>query len=189
MVDLDYSGQVNAHSEPEETTHPGNADPVAVPRGTETMAGNPGPLLRLIRDQRVAFLLVGATNTAIGYVWFVVFQLTVGALAGHYGYLATLACAHVASVLCAFVLYRRFVFRVRGHVLRDLGRFELVYLVALAVNYAALPLLVEFAHLTPILAQTVIVVVTTLVSWFGHRRFSFRRSARDEAAAAMRKKK
>ena len=188
MVDLDYSGRVDAHSEPEETPPPVGVDPVAVPRGTEGMVGDPGPLLRLIRDQRVAFLLVGATNTAIGFFWFVLFQLTVGNLVGQYGYLATLACAHVASVLCAFVLYRRFVFRVHGHVLRDLGRFELVYLVALAVNYAALPVLVEFAHLTPILAQAVIVVVTTTISWFGHRGFSFRRSTADHATAAPRKK-
>jgi putative flippase GtrA len=189
MVDLDYSGRVDARSESEEPTPPGGADPVIVPRGTEGMVGAPGPLLRLIRDQRVAFLLVGAANTAIGFFWFVLFQLTVGAVVGQYGYLATLGCAHVASVLCAFVLYRRFVFRVHGHVLRDLGRFELVYLVALAVNYAALPLLVEFFHITPILAQAVIVVATTTISWFGHRGFSFRRKPGEHPAPAQEAKK
>lgn len=144
------------------------------------MTGPPGPLLRLIRDQRVAFLIVGGINTVVGFGWFVFFELTVGRLLGDFGYLATLACAHVASVLCAFVLYRRFVFRVRGHVLRDLARFEMVYLVSLAINYLALPLLVEFAHLPPIAAQALIVFVTTLVSWFGHRGFSFRRSASEK---------
>ena len=37
------------------------------------MTGVPGPLFRLIRDQRVAFLIVGGMNTAIGAVWFVLF--------------------------------------------------------------------------------------------------------------------
>jgi putative flippase GtrA len=141
------------------------------------MKGTPGPLLRLIRDQRVAFLLVGIVNTVVGFAWFALFEVTVGRVGG---YLLSLACAHVASVLCAFVLYRRLVFRVRGHLLLDLLRFESIYLVAIAINFLALPLLVEFAGLVPILAQALIVVVTTVVSFVGHRYFSFRRPAAKE---------
>ena len=74
------------------------------------MHGEKGPLLRLVRDQRVAFLLVGGTNTVIGTVWFITFQLLIQSVAG---YMAVLFCAHVASVLCAFVLYRHFVFGAR----------------------------------------------------------------------------
>ncbi|QWT25320.1 GtrA family protein [Subtercola sp. PAMC28395] len=129
-------------------------------------------MLRIVKDYRVAFLIVGSANTVIGFAWFALFQATIGQL---WGYMATLLFAHVASVLCAFVLYRRFVFRVRGHVWRDLARFESVYLVALGINAILLPLLVEFAHLIPIVAQALIVFVTTLVSFFGHRNFSFRR--------------
>ena len=171
--------QAGSESQPHELL-PDGVLPEASPEAPAGMSGPPGPLLRLIRDQRVAFLIVGGVNTAVGFGWFVVFELTVGRLLGDFGYLATLACAHVASVLCAFVLYRRFVFRVRGHVLRDLLRFEMVYLVSLGINFIALPLLVEFAHLVPIAAQALIVVVTTLVSWFGHRGFSFRRTAHEK---------
>jgi putative flippase GtrA len=143
------------------------------------MKGTPGPLLRLVRNQKVAFLMVGATNTVIGFLLFVVFQYTIGQL---WGYLATLAFAHVFSVLCAFVLYRTFVFKVRGHVLRDLARFEVVYLVSLGVNYAVLPILVELFGIAPIPAQALIVFITTLISFFGHRGFSFRRSPAERAA-------
>ena len=136
------------------------------------MTGPDGPLLRLIKDRRVAFLMVGITNTAVGFGWFVLFDLTIGRL---WGYMVTLLFAHIAAVLCAFILYRKFVFRVRGHVWIDLARFELVYLAALAVNAVLLPILVEFAHLQPIVAQALIVFVTTLISYFGHSRFSFRR--------------
>jgi putative flippase GtrA len=38
-----------------------------------------------------------------------------------------------------------------------------------------LAVLVEFAHMQPLLAQALIVFVTTLISFFGHRNFSFRR--------------
>ncbi|MCY1716563.1 GtrA family protein [Microbacterium sp. SL62] len=136
------------------------------------MSGPDGPLLRLIKDRRIAFVIVGVINTVVGFAWFALFDLSVGRL---WGYMATLLFAHVASVLCAFVLYRRFVFRVRGHVWVDLARFESVYLVALGINALLLPLLVEFGGLQPIVAQAVIVFVTTLVSYIGHSRFSFRR--------------
>ena len=53
------------------------------------------------------------------------------------------------------MLYRRFVFRVRGHVWRDLGRFELVNLGALAVNAALLPVFVEVFGF-PVLAYLII---------------------------------
>jgi putative flippase GtrA len=136
------------------------------------MSGPPGWLLRVVRDQRVAFLAVGGINTAVGYLAFAGFQMTVGQ---RWGYLATLPCAHVVSVLIAFVLYRFVVFRVRGHVLADLWRFETVYLSALAVNFVLLPVLVEIAHLNVYLAQALIMFVTAAMSWVGHKNYSFRR--------------
>ena len=148
--------------------------PEGVPPGG--MPGPPGLLLRVIQDQRVAFLVVGAINTVIGFLFFAGFLVTVGQWWDKpWGYLAALACAHVFGVLFAFVLYRFVVFRVRGHVLADLWRFETVYLAALAVNFVLLPLLVEIAHLPVLLAQALIVFVTSVMSWVGHKHYSFRR--------------
>lgn len=153
---------------------------MTVPTETPVEPGTPGLLLRLIRDQRVAFLIVGVVNTVVGFAFFVGFDLTLGhyldARAGQVvGSVGTLACAHVAGVLVAFVLYRRFVFRVKGHVWRDLARFESVYLVALGINFVALPLLVGLGS-NRIVAQAAITLATTVLSYFGHRHFSFRRS-------------
>jgi putative flippase GtrA len=154
--------------------------PDALPPGG--MSGPPGWLLRVVRDQRLAFLVVGGINTVFGYLCFAVFLVTVSHHWGPpWGYLAALACAHVVSVLFAFVLYRFVVFRVRGHVLADLWRFETVYLAALAVNFVLLPVLVEIVHLPVLLAQALIVLVTSLMSWVGHKNYSFRRpSSSDE---------
>lgn len=153
--------------------------PEAAPPGG--MSGPPGVFLRVVRDQRVAFLIVGAINTLVGFLAFAGFLLTVGKLWGKpWGYLAALACAHVVSVLFAFVLYRFVVFRVRGHVWSDLWRFETVYLSALAVNFVLLPVLVELAHLPVLLAQALIVFVTSVMSWVGHKNYSFRRPSSPE---------
>lgn len=153
--------------------------PEAVPPGG--MSGQPGWLLRVVRDQRTAFLIVGGVNTVSGFLWFAAFHVTVGRLWGPpWGYLATLACAHVVAVLFAFVLYRFVVFRVRGHVLADLWRFETVYLSALAVNFVLLPLLVEIAHLPVLVAQALIMIITSVMSWVGHKNYSFRRGSSSE---------
>ena len=141
----------------------------------------PGPLIRLVHDQRVAFLVVGAINTVVGFAIFVACSESVGHLVDHRfgniaGSLVTVGITHVLAVLFFFMMHRRFVFRVRGHVLRDLVRFESVYLTALGINAVALPVLVELG-LHRILAGAVIMACTTLLSYFGHRHFSFRRGA------------
>ena len=141
------------------------------------MSGPPGWLLRVVRDQRVAFLIVGGINTAFGYLCFAVFLVTVGQ---RWHYLGALVCAHVVSVLFAFVLYRFVVFRVRGRVLTDLWRFETVYLAALAVNFVLLPLLVEIVGLPVLVAQALVVLVTSVMSWVAHKNYSFRRPAPSE---------
>lgn len=125
-------------------------------------------------DQRVRFLVIGAVNTGFGFAVFAGLQLLVGHAIG---YLFVLLLAHVIGVLEAFALYRRAVFRVRGSILVDLARFESVYLVALAVNVVLLPLLVEVGGLPVLGAQALIVVVTALISFVGHKHFSFRRSS------------
>ncbi|BAV41919.1 GtrA family protein [Mycobacterium ulcerans] len=143
----------------------------------------PGPLIRLFRDQRVAFLVVGGINTVVGFAIFVACSESVGQFVDHRfgkvaGSLVTLGITHVLSVLFAFVMHRRFVFHVRGHVLRDLARFESVYLTSLGMNAVALPVLVEMG-IPRITAQAVIIAVSTFLSYFGHRHFSFRRSVAD----------
>lgn len=135
------------------------------------MSLEPGWLLRVVRDQRVAFVAVGAFNTGFGFLCFAALLW----LLGQRLYLVALLGAYVISVLLAFVLYRHLVFRVSGHVLADLWRFVTVYLLAFAVNLVVLPVLVELAHLPVLLAQAMIVLITSVMSWLGHKHYSFRR--------------
>jgi putative flippase GtrA len=143
----------------------------------------PGPLIRLVRDQRVAFLLVGGINTIVGFGIFAACSETVGHFVDRRfgtlaGTLVTIVISHVLALLSAFVMQRRFVFRVRGHVLRDLMRFWSVQLTGLGINFVALPVLVELGlHRIP--AGAIILTSTTVLSYFGHRHFSFRRGAAD----------
>lgn len=130
-----------------------------------------GPLLRAIKDRLLAFLGVGAINTAVGLGVFFAFHHVFG----DSRYLVTLLAAHVVSVLVAFVLYRKLVYRVHGQVLHDLWRFETVYLLGLAGNVVLLALGVSVFHVPVLVCQVVITALQAVWSWVGHGRFSFRR--------------
>jgi putative flippase GtrA len=123
----------------------------------------------LLDREEVRFLIVGVVNTIVGYGLFAVFLL-------FFPYLVSLYLSYAVAVSLAFVLHRRFTFRVRGNVLVDFVRFVGVYVVSLAVNTVVLPVLVELVGLHPLLAQGVALVITTLISYVGHKWFSFRRA-------------
>ncbi|MCU1543720.1 MAG: GtrA-like protein [Microbacteriaceae bacterium] len=129
------------------------------------------PSLRvLLGREEIRFLLVGVINTVVGYGLFALFLLV-------FGYLVSLYLSYAVAVSLAFLLHRRFTFRVKGNVLVDFVRFVGVYVVSLAVNSVVLPLLVEIAGLHPLIAQGIALVITTLISYVGHKWFSFRRSS------------
>ncbi|MBE7191635.1 MAG: GtrA family protein [Gordonia polyisoprenivorans] len=129
-------------------------------------------MVALASDQRVRYLAVGGINTVAGYVVFSVVQL----LFGHViSYLGSVLVSHAITSTVAFVLYRRLVFRVSGHTLVDFVRFQSVYLIPLVANLLALPALVGIAGWNVYVAQASIVVVTVIVSYVGHKYFSFRR--------------
>jgi len=92
----------------------------------------PGLLLRLIKDQRVAFLLVGCFNTVLGWALFAVAQSLIGVHLGRFGYMLSLFLSYAVAIFCAFLLHRTFVFRVRGRFWLDLARFTMVNLLGLA---------------------------------------------------------
>lgn len=138
-------------------------------------ASRSGLIGRLLGDERVRFILVGGFNTAFGYGLFVLFELLLGP---HVSYFVSLYGSFIVATIVAFVLHRNVTYRVRGtgNVLIDFLRFMSVYLLSLGINSIALPLLVEVFGVRVLPAQALIVIVTTLVSYFGHKFFSFRRS-------------
>ena len=84
------------------------------------------------------FLMVGGVNTVVGALWFVLFDALLGHRWNGWGHYPALVLTYVFSILCAFVLYRKVVFRVHGHVWRDLMRFASVYVVAFVINLGLL---------------------------------------------------
>jgi len=127
---------------------------------------------RLLRDERARFVLIGGLNTAIAYGLFLLFELL---LDGRY--LLSLGLSYLIATIIAFALHRRLTFGVTGRdgVVIDFLRFESVYVVMLAVNALLLLLLIDLAGWPSYLAQALSLVATTVISYLGHKFFSFRR--------------
>ncbi|QLY34471.1 GtrA family protein [Nocardia huaxiensis] len=137
----------------------------------------PGLLLRLVRRQEIAFALVGGFNTALGMV-LTVFWLTVldGHVSEHLAVALAPALAYAVSIVVAFVLHRTLVFRVRGHVLRDFVAFVGVNSGGLLLNLILLQVAVSLLHAPAKPAAVVVMGLVAIVSFFGHRHISFRRT-------------
>jgi putative flippase GtrA len=139
--------------------------------------GEPGVLQRLVKDQRVLFLIVGGANTAFSTALFAGLVLLFGPRVPS---AVSLGIAWSVSLVLVFFVYRRLVFRVAGNLWRDFLRFTSVNVGSLLLNAAALTLLADIAGLPPIPTQIAITVLLVVFNYLGHRHFSFRRiSSRD----------
>lgn len=135
-------------------------------------SGPPGPLQRLIKDQRVLFLLVGGANTAFSTALFAGLVLLLGPSVPS---VASLGIAWVVSLVLVFFVYRRLVFRVTGNGWRDFLRFTSVNVGSLLLNMGALALLADVLGLPAIPTQIAITVLVVIFNYVGHKFFSFRR--------------
>lgn len=124
-------------------------------------------------DRRsLRFLVAGAANTAFGVAIYPLLLWSVPAFATHY--LVALGIAQAISLCFAFATHKLGVFRTRGNLASEFVAFASFYLVNYAANWAALPLLVELAHVPPVLAQLGFTAVLIVTSWFWHSRVTFR---------------
>ena len=129
---------------------------------------------KLISDKRVSFLLVGGFNTLLGFSIYTLLTMWVF----HdlkFGYLISLVISYAVGITVGFFLYRRFVYKVNGKIFSDFVKFTSVYLFSITLNLILLPAFVQLTAIGPVLAQAIVLVITTLVSYFGHGYFSFRR--------------
>lgn len=129
---------------------------------------------KLISDEKFRFLLVGGFNTFFGFFIFTGLTLTLKTVP--HGYMVALVISQIVSNFVAFYLHRKVTFRVQGQVVKDFVRFTMINLVSYVINLVVLPLFVNFGHMNPIAAQFLILIVTTMISFVGHKFFSFRRS-------------
>lgn len=133
----------------------------------------------LLDSTKVRFLLIGAWNTAFGYI---VFWALYGVFAKvfrvqYFAYTTAQVVGWVIAVANAYVLHRRVTFRsgTRGRAaVLEFLRFMQTYVAMFVVGLVLLPLLVEVVGLGPRVAALVATAITVVMSYIGHRFITFR---------------
>ena len=132
------------------------------------------------KGQLIRYLLVGTWNTCFGYAAFAFLTYLLTDVIP-YAYMAASIISSIIAITLAYIGYKLFVFRTKGNYLREYLRFYVVYGASAAVNLALLPLLVTVLNFfmlqkvyAPYLAGAILTSVTVVISFLGHRNFSFR---------------
>jgi putative flippase GtrA len=118
------------------------------------------------------YLVAAGMNTAFGLAIYPALLWTLPWLRVHY--MVGLFIAQAVSLCFAYSSYKLGVFQTRGGYAREITAFLSFYGVNYAANWIALPALVEFAHLSPIVAQLLFSVVIMITSYFWHSKVTFR---------------
>lgn len=124
----------------------------------------------VIEREEVKFLLAGAWNTVFGYL------LTLGLyslLGGQVHLILLLAVAYVIAITQAFLCLKIFVFRISGGWLSEYFRTYISYGGVAVVSIGLTWLAVEVAGIVFWLVQSVVTVLTIVVSYFLHKYFTF----------------
>ena len=120
----------------------------------------------------LAYLVVGGWNTVFGLG---AYSLAYWLWGEHVHYMILSLAVNVLSISNAFLCYKLFVFKTRGHWLAEYLRCYVVYGVGALLNMGLLWLQVTWLELNPVLANIFATVLVVVVSYFGHKFFSFRK--------------
>jgi putative flippase GtrA len=129
------------------------------------------------------YLLVGAWNTLFGYGTFAALVFILDPVLAH-GYVLANVLSGLVNITVAFLGYKWFVFRTKGNYLREWARAFAVYSTGIAVGTICLPALVQalrygagLGRSAPYIAGALITGAGVILSFFGHKRFTFREPA------------
>jgi putative flippase GtrA len=129
------------------------------------------------------YLLVGIWNTAFAYGTFALFTALLDKVVPQSYMLASVLSSFI-NITVSFFGYKWFVFKTKGNYLREWIRCVGVYGTNILFGLAILPVLVyairhysHFQRQAPYLAGAVLTGFTVLVSFFGHKHFSFKQPA------------
>lgn len=121
-------------------------------------------------EEKLRFLLVGVCNTAIGYALFAVMLL----LLGTERYSLALVLGWMISVSISYTNFKLFVFKTRGtNWVAEWLRSYIVYAGGLVVNLLILNAFVKLAHMHPLVGQAASIFFVTIISYLGHKYFTF----------------
>lgn len=148
-----------------------------------------------VHGEKFRFLVVGAWNTVFSYTLFAVLlfalrpllaghsdspQPIVAWISSHY-YLVVQWITWIISVPQSTLALKWFAFRSKGHWLGEIGRSFFVYLPMQGISTALLWFFSGVLGLSPLLGQLFTVGINSILSYLGHKNFTFKTPAEQNA--------
>ena len=125
------------------------------------------------KRQEFRFLLVGVLNTIVGYGIYAILVFF------HIHYLIANTLSTVLGVLHSYVWNRYFTFQSKAKKGKEFLKFASVYVISYLIGTCTLYLFHQYLHIGTYVAGLINLVITTCVSYFGHKYFSFYSSHSD----------
>lgn len=121
--------------------------------------------------QAIRFLIVGVLNTIFGYtIYFICLKFF------HLNYIISLLFAHILGVIHSYYWNSKWIFKKGHYNYKNLLKFSGVYVVSFMINLLVLYIMVNYLKMSPLLSQVFALFLTTLISFFGHKFWSFSNS-------------
>lgn len=124
-------------------------------------------------SEKLRFLLVGGWNTVFGYATGVSLFLM---LKDHFHIVIIAVIANIIGITMSFLSYKILVFKTRGKWLQEYLKCYLVYGFNALLGIALLWLFIDKLSLSIWIAQAVIIIITIILSYLMHKRFTFKRT-------------
>lgn len=148
------------------------------------------PFRRLMNLQTFRYAASGGANTLLGFfIYFISYEYIFKGKVFHFDFYALKA--HSAALFTSFCITfpigffmsKYVVFsdsRMKGRI--QLFRYLMICLFNLALNFILLKILVEKAHIYPVLAQVLTTTIVILFSYLAQRHFSFKADETEDEA-------
>ena len=124
-------------------------------------------LKNIFKRQEIRFLFVGGLNTLVGYGLYAIFLML------NVNYLIANTLSTVLGVLHSYLWNRFFTFKSKEKASKEIVKFVSVYIISYLLGTATLFCFTSFLQLSPYIAGFINLFITTLISFFGHKYFSF----------------
>jgi len=137
----------------------------------------------MMKNVKVKFVMIGTWNTVFAILVFMALDtiFTYAFSKRYVAYMSAMIMTNLLSVINAFVFHKYFTFRsiVKGFgLIMEFLRFFSTYAFVFILSLVILPVLAEGFNITPKVSAVLGIIISILVSYLGHSRFSFRREDR-----------
>lgn len=127
-------------------------------------------VIKLLKQKQFRFLLVGGLNTLVGYGTYAIL------LTLEINYLIATTISTIIGIMHSYIWNKFFTFKSKEKVVKEIFRFIFIYFISYILGMISICFFVTVLNINEYIAGLMNLVLTTLISWFGHKNFSFQKN-------------